>query len=667
MCGILGILRAGNNKEFNIQLTVERMLKTISHRGPDDGGIWVNASQAVALGHRRLSIVDISSAGHQPMLSKCGRFVLSFNGEIYNHRELRAELNKSDPINNNLIWRGTSDTETLLAAIAKWGLEKAINKIIGMFAFALWDQQLSSLYLVRDRIGEKPMYYCQQNGLLFFGSELKAIRTFPGFEPVIDRDALAIFLQKNFIPAPYTIYSNVKKLPAGTFLKIDLKDLAKGVHPSPLAYWKLSEVVAYGQHEGLYKGNITQATSSLDKLLQQVISSQMLADVPVGAFLSGGIDSSLVAAIMQSQSRNPIDTFTIGFNEANYSEAKQAHLIASFLGANHHELIVDPEKAISAIAKMPAIYDEPFADVSQIPTFLLSEFSRRSVKVCLSGDGGDEFFGGYNRYIYGAHLWKKFRYIPINVRTKLVNFIRARALSELEFFGEGLGKVIPSLKEHKMLGNHILKFAEIIEAISPEDLYDRLTSNTNDVASLVNGVDPTKYLPEYNLGKSNFLNVEHFMMNLDANFYLPDNILVKVDRAAMANSLETRMPMLDQRVLEFAWTIPFDMKIRGKSGKVLLRKLLERYIPASLTNRPKSGFSMPIGEWLRGPLKHWAEGLLEESSLLQQGYLNPKMVLEKWGEHIRGERNWSREIWAILMFQQWLQVHESKNFNLGRE
>jgi asparagine synthase (glutamine-hydrolysing) len=651
MCGIAGFFAPGRSQGKVIRDIVCDMVRRLAHRGPDDEGVWSEESSGLALAHRRLAILDLSAAGRQPMTSACGRYVLVFNGEIYNHLAMRQELERTPLWAHG--WRGHSDTETLLTAVATWGLERTLKSAIGMFAFALWDRGEKVLHLARDRIGEKPLYYGLYKGALLFASELKAIRAYPGFHGEVDRDALALFLRHNVIPAPRSIYRGIFKLPPGTLLKVTQENVSKGTLGAPRPYWSMLETAVSGQSK-IFKGSAVEACDELDRLLQQSISGQMLADVPVGAFLSGGIDSSTVAALMQAQSSRPVKTFTIGFHEGDFDEARHASAVAAHLGTEHTELYVNPEQALAVIPRLPKLYDEPFADVSQIPTFLVSELAQRNVKVCLSGDGGDELFGGYNRYTAGARLWRHLGWLPKTVRAGIATGISAARPSAWDACFDRFGSMLPRGWRVRTPGVKLQKIAEMLTASSPEDVYLRLVSHWSNSEQVVIGSELSAGLQQDQLCVSLMPALEHQMMCTDSLTYLPDDILVKVDRAAMGVSLETRVPMLDHRVVEFAWRLPLDMKIHDHEGKWLLRQVLDRYVPRPLIERPKTGFSVPIDSWLRGPLRDWAEELLNPQILKEQGFFAPEPITTKWEEHLDEKRDWSSQLWSVLMFQAWL-------------
>lgn len=653
MCGLVGFLGSGDSlREAPAELG--RMAETIISRGPDDFGAWTDEA-SIGLAHRRLSIVDLSPAGHQPMTSFCGRYVIAFNGEIYNHLDLRAELAKfGTGATAGLPWQGHSDTETLLAAIAAWGIQTTIERCIGMFAFAVWDKNERVLTLGRDRLGEKPMYYGWQGQggatIFLFGSELRALKAHPVFAATIDRDALCLLLRHNYIPAPYSIYQGIRKLEAGCLLTVSL------AQPDPciIRYWSASRVAVAGVSQS-FGGTAAQAVDALEGLLKRAVAQQMAADVPLGAFLSGGVDSSTVVALMQAQSSQRIKTFTIGFNEAGYNEAEHAKAVAAHVGTEHTELYVTPQQALEVIPQLPALYCEPFSDSSQIPTFLVSHLARQQVTVSLSGDAGDELFCGYNRYLMADKLWKKISAVPPFGRR-----IAARGLTYLSPFcwNALLGPVqawLPRPLQNANLGDKLHKSAKVLDAGSIDALYLGLVSHWDDPASVViGGTEPPTLLTGNAPALPGLTDIER-MMALDTLTYLPDDILVKVDRAAMGVSLESRVPFLDHRVVEFAWSLPQSMKLRNGVGKWALREVLYRHVPRTLIERPKMGFGAPIGDWLRGPLRDWAEALLDEARLQREGFFRPAPIRKKWEEHLSGARNWQYHLWDVLMFQSWLE------------
>jgi asparagine synthase (glutamine-hydrolysing) len=639
MCGIAGYFGRGQCSSF-----LKRMAGAIASRGPDDAGFWHDDAE-IGVAHRRLSILDLSPAGHQPMTSISGRYVTAFNGEIYNHLELRREL-------TNTNWRGHSDTETLLAAVEEWGIEAALKKFIGMFAIALWDREARQLTLARDRLGEKPLYYGWQGtgerAVFLYGSELKALKAHPAFAADIDRDALCLLMRHNYIPAPHSIYRGIYKLQPGSFLSVSLAKC----EPVVRNYWSLVDVAVAGNRHG-FTGPPEQAVDELDVLLKSVVRQQMMADVPLGAFLSGGIDSSMIVALMQAQSSRPVKTFTIGFNEAGYNEALHAKAVALHLGTDHAELYVSPQQALDVIPNLPHMYCEPFADSSQIPTFLVSQLARRNVTVSLSGDAGDELFAGYNRYVLAQKLWGKLSRIPRGVRSLAASGIRG--VSPVAW-NKVLGPLLPRLRgalRQANVGDKLHKGAGVLKARTIDELYLGLVSQWEPRGLVIGGNEPATVLRGAPLRLDGLDDVQR-MMALDAVTYLPDDILCKIDRAAMAVSLESRVPFLDQRVVEFAWHIPQSMKMRDGVGKWILRQVLYRYVPKELIERPKMGFGVPIDDWLRGPLRDWAEALLDEGRLRREGYFNPAPIRKKWLEHLSGRRNWQHHIWCLLMFQAWL-------------
>lgn len=645
MCGIAGIL---GDPKVSARL-VGRMARSLVHRGPDDEGVWIDSETGVGLGHRRLAIVDLSAAGHQPMHSPAGRFVLSFNGEIYNHAELRQELIAQG---SEVQWRGHSDTETLLAGFDRWGIKATLQRAAGMFAFAVWDRKERTLTLARDRLGEKPLYYGHANGPgspFLFGSELKALREYPGFEAEVDRDALGLLLRYMAVPAPHSIYRGISKLMPGTLLTLKVG----ADEPEIDTYWSAAKVARDGVAAPFSLG-AEEAADRLEHILDRAIGRQMMADVPLGAFLSGGVDSSTVVAIMQKVSARPVKTFTIGFREDDYNEAVHAKAVARQLGTDHTELYVTPAEAMEVIPKLPAMYDEPFADSSQIPTHLISALAREEVTVALSGDGGDELFGGYNRYVVTADFWDRIASVPLPLRSAAARALQSMPPAAWNRFGSIARGLLPRSLRFARLGEKVHKGAPMLRSNSIEDLYDLMLSQWRDPTEVVIGASEATATPYVDLPALDGLGGAQRMMAQDMIFYLPDDILAKVDRAAMAVSLETRVPLLDPEVVEFAWTLPLDLKIRSGSTKWLLRQVLYRHIPPALIERPKMGFGVPIDSWLRGPLRDWAESLLDERRLEAEGYFRAAPVREAWAAHLRGQSNQTFKLWTVLMFQAWL-------------
>lgn len=654
MCGFCGLLGPTASDPYDI---ARRMSEKIVHRGPNDFGCWANPDVGIALAHRRLSIIDLSPAGRQPMHSLTGRFVIAFNGEIYNHCDLRRQLDSE----RHIIWRGHSDTEVILAAFEVWGVEKTVKRLIGMFAIGLWDSQKRILHLIRDRIGEKPLYYGCVGETLLFASELKCLTVFPEWRSVVDRNALTLYLRHNYIPAPYTIYKGIKKLSPGTILSLSLDTYSRDSHAVP--FWSARQIAEQGLSDP-FTGNEDQAASQLDRLLQDVVRQQMEADVPLGAFLSGGVDSSIIVALMQSQSTRPVKTFTVGFHEDGYNESGYAKEVAGYLKTDHTEIYVTSSDALSVIPMLSNIYDEPFSDSSQIPTFLIAQLTRKHVTVSLSGDAGDELFGGYSRYFWCKDIWQKISWMPVGMRAALARGIHFFSPQFWDRLLQMTSHLFPGDMWQQASGDRLHKLAEMFGAYGPLELYHGLVSHCKTPERIVlNSSEPMTCLTD----AKKWLKTDDFvsqMMYLDLISYLPDDILVKVDRASMNVSLETRIPFLDHRVIDFAWRLPLTMKMRNGQGKWLLRQVLYKYVPKELIERPKTGFSVPIGMWLRGPLREWATALLEEKLLHAEGFFDPYPIRQKWQEHLSGRRNWHYYLWNILMFQAWLERNPS---SLGEE
>ena len=643
MCGIAGLITPSAISHDVLEHMARTMAHQIHHRGPDDCGVWIDSSFGVALAHRRLSILDLSPAGNQPMVSHCGRYVLSFNGEIYNYQELRSLLHSC---NQAPAWHGRSDSEVLLAAISAWGLEETLLQSRGMFAFALWDRVQKCLLLARDRIGEKPLYYGTIGSNFAFASELKALRAL-SVEPLrIDPGAQAQMLQYGYVPTPYSIYKGIFKLQPGTYIRVNLN----GSFSEPVTWWSFSNQIQHQTHKRNLLSD-SEAISGLDFILKASISEQMISDVPLGAMLSGGLDSSLVAAIMQEHSSIPIRTFTIGFSESDYNEANHARAVARHLGTDHTELTVSPSTALDLIPKLPLIYDEPFADASQIPTTLLCQLTQQHVSVSLTGDAGDELFSGYNRYLFTNSLWRSIKLVPPPMRRLLSCALTSASATQWNSFFSSISSIVPSNFVTNNPGDKLHKLAQVLNSNTSDDLYRNLISQWRGPLPLYHQHILPTLLSDSNLWPSLPTFTER-MMAVDTLTYLPDDILVKVDRAAMSTSLETRVPFLDPRVLSFAWSLPINQKIRNGSSKWVLRQLLYKYVPRELVDRPKQGFGVPLEHWLRGPLRDWAEELLAPSALSVDGLIDPQPIRDIWKLHLSGH-NVQYALWNVLMYQAW--------------
>ena len=651
MCGIIGFLGGDFTNDQLSNVILEEMSDQLVNRGPDSAGIWLDSSSKIALGHRRLAVVDLSPAGYQPMTSGSNRYVMTYNGEIYNSNEIRNELIKSRVTVN---WRGHSDTETLLAGFDAWGIRETISRVTGMFAIAVWDKELEQLTLIRDRLGEKPLYYGWQgsgsNKVFLFGSELKALKKHPQFINDIDRGSLALYMRYCYVPAPHSIYKGIMKVEPGSIVTVTLQDSEHTTEK----YWNALDVVRTGT-ESPFEGTVAEATNDLEIALRKTISQQMMADVPLGAFLSGGIDSSAVVALMQAQSSRPIKTFTIGFSEAGYNEAIFAKLVAEHLGTEHTELYVSSQDALNVIPKLPNLYCEPFADSSQIPTFLVSSLARHHVTVSLSGDGGDELFCGYNRYLFADKLWRGLSMTPASFRKLVGTSIKNLPAARWNQVFKLLNRITPRKFNGISWGDKLQKGAGVMASNDLMSLYQQLVSNWQDPSAVVIGQGEHDQIFSTDVQLLSEVGDIQKMMAIDTISYLPDDILVKVDRAAMGVSLETRVPFLDHHIFEFASKIPLAMKLKHGVGKSILRDVLFRYVPKELIERPKMGFGIPMSDWLKGPLKEWAEELLDETRLRSQGFFYPEVVRQMWSDHLMGVHNWQSQLWAVLMFQAWLE------------
>jgi asparagine synthase (glutamine-hydrolysing) len=626
------------------------MADALRHRGPDDAGTWVDAAGGIALGHRRLAIIDLSANGHQPMVSPSGRFVLAYNGELYNFRAMRGELNTL-----GAHFRGHSDTEVLLTALDHWGLGATLPRLNGMFAFSLWDKVTHHLHLVRDRLGEKPLYFGWSGRTLLFGSELKALRAHPAFTAQVDRDALALYLRHNCVPAPYSIYGGVWKLPPATMVTIGDAD-RPGCTPRFRSYWSLRDV-AETSLRSRQPAALPDLVDELEELLSDAVGLRMESDVPLGAFLSGGVDSSTIVALMQRQSSRPVRTFTVGFDDPAFDESPAAGAVARHLGTEHVELRVTPKETLNVVPRLPALYDEPFADSSQVPTVLISELTRQHVTVSLSGDGGDELFGGYNRYVWCPSIWNRVRGVPSPIRRGSAVALRSVSQRTWDSLFALARPALPDRWNVRVPGMKVHKLAEVLPSRDMLGMYRTLSSHWKDPARVVlGGTEPPSTLTD----TGSWPRIEDpvsQMMYLDTVTYLPDDILVKVDRASMSVGLEARVPFLDHRVVEFAWTLPSQVKLQDGSGKWPLRQVLARHVPPALTERPKMGFGLPLGDWLRGPLRGWAEDLLSSDRLASDGFFDPSPIRKLWTQHLSGRGEWPFHLWDILMFQAWLVVN----------
>jgi len=680
MCGITGFFKADLMSLQEAEDVIKSMADSLIHRGPDASNTFVDSRGALFMGHRRLSILDTSKGGLQPMKSKSGNLVIAFNGEIYNHNELRAEL---ETLSSSIKWDSTSDTETLLAAFEEWGVADTLPKLRGMFAIALWDEAAQDFYLIRDRFGEKPLYYGwiagEDESVFSFASELKALRRYPNFSNQVSRKALVQYFSHMYVPCPLSIYSDIYKLEPGCILKISTSPPKDNVNMSPhsisnipltyeslsLSRWYDFKEVVNNASQNLFT-DLDEASSALESELQKVIEMQSISDVPLGAFLSGGVDSSTIVALMQKHNNQPVKTFTIGFEDPDFDESPFANEVAKFLQTDHSELLVTAEDAQSMIPNIPLLYDEPFADYSQIPTYFVCKSAKQSVTVSLSGDAGDELFGGYNRYLMAPVLWKRLSYIPQLFRKIFGRLLLFLPIHFYDYLFRSYCKIFGKEPSFVMFGDKVHKFAKRLGEVNSEDsLFLHLVSEPSAEKLVIftkddSNIDPSmpsEKIPAFlqdplpSHGTTDFASR---MMYKDTLNYLTDDILCKVDRAAMGVSLETRVPFLDHKIVELAWRIPPSLKIRGTEGKFILRNILYKYVPKILIERPKAGFSIPLGEWLKGPLRDWANILLDKSRIEEEGYLDSQHVETIWAQHLNGERDWTFKLWSILMFQAWL-------------
>lgn len=657
MCGFAGFIDVRGVDQAQAEDFTGRVSEVLKHRGPDSFGRWIDAQSGVVLAHRRLSIVDISDAGLQPMESASKRYIICFNGEIYNHKQLRSEIDQEP---HGFHWRGHSDTETLLACIETFGLAKSLKKMDGMFAFCLWDKETRCICLARDRVGEKPLYFGQVGKAWFFSSELKAFHSHPDFLAKIDRHALSAYMKNSCVPGTQSIFEGISKINPGTYVQIN----AQSGQITTNTFWSLNETIQkkYGNLvDENPRQSLNEHLSSLETVLGDAVEKQMQADVPLGAFLSGGVDSSLIVSLMGERSTQKIKTFSVGFEDKDYNEAIYAEKVSKHLNTEHYQMNVSDREAIDVIPSLPHIFDEPFSDSSQIPTYLVSKIAKQNVKVALTGDGGDELFGGYNRYTLGASVWTKFSYLPHPLRQVIAKAFLSVPSHILELVLASFFASLPDKFKHRQMAGKLDKLNKVLCSNSSQDLYHNLTSQWNQPEELVLGIN--SYLPQNISSADNLkdLSVASQMMYWDFHRYLPDDILVKVDRSGMASSLETRMPFLDPKVIDLAWQLPVDMKIKNGQGKVCLKELLYKRVPKKLIERPKMGFGVPIGDWLRGPLRDWAENLLETRRLKSGGFFNVLLVRKKWEDHLSGRADWGHELWSVLMFEAWSNKWLAKN------
>ncbi len=650
MCGIVGGWTLQHFVQLSERLPV--MTKSLTHRGPDAEGHWLDSEAGIAFGHRRLAIIGLGQEGAQPMHSESGRYCLTYNGEIYNHLELRKELIASGKTS----WRGQSDTETLLACFEQFGIEETVKRCVGMFAMAIWDRQLCELILIRDRMGEKPLYYGYIDGCFVFGSELRALIAGSEKKPDFNTDAFALFLRYGYIPQPYSAYQGICKLPTGCLLRLNAQMLRQQQGPIVSAYWNPDDFL---HDKGGQQIDPLEAVSQFEALLEQSVKGQMLSEVPLGAFLSGGIDSSTIVALMQKHSMKPIKTFTIGFGDARFNEAVHAKAVAAHLGTEHTELYVTDQDALAVVPKLADIYDEPFGDSSQIPTYLVSKLARTEVTVSLSGDGGDELFLGYGRYPTLVNYWRLFGAMPQPLRKIVANCLTIVPMKHWDRFFKLAGPILRKTHYAQVNGWRLHRLAGMLAVESPESCYLEMMCHWDPRTPLIKDA----HCLSHELSAQFNQNADGLMRQAalrDIKSYLPDDILVKVDRAAMANSLETRVPLLDHRIAEFALSMPQDIHFRGGQSKWLLRQVLYKHVPKHLIERPKMGFGVPLADWLRGPLRDWAETLLSPQSIAAAGMLEAEPIRELWQRHLNNETDGHYPLWNVLMLLEWIQRQSSR-------
>lgn len=639
MCGIAGVIDTTRSTTADVlAATVTAMADSLRHRGPDGSGLWVDAEDGVALGHRRLAVLDLSDLAAQPMVSPCGRWVLTYNGELYNYADLSRQLEAKGHQ-----FKGHGDTEVLAAALTEWGVRGAVERANAMFAFAAWDRHDRRLYLARDRAGEKPLYYTSCGDRFLFASELHGLRAHPDFQPRIDPDALAQYFRHKYVPAPASIYEGVYKLPAASILSTNLEGTGR---PEVSPYWSVADAMVRGATDPLTLGD-DALVDTVDAALNEAVRLRMAADVPLGAFLSGGIDSSTVVAMMQRNSGYRVRTFTMGSPSADFDESTEAAAVARQLGTRHTSVQVTPGQAMAVVDRLPHVYDEPFGDSSQIPTLLVSEIARRDVTVSLSGDAGDELFAGYHRHQWIPRIWSRARKVPVPVRRAVAGGLRRVPAGQWK----GLSRVVGD--SPRLAANKATKLAELLPLATAPAMYDSVTAHWPDADALVLGDTDSHGTPD----PWPALSLQSQLTFADFRGYLPDDILVKVDRASMSVGLEARVPFLDHHLVELAARIPDDRKVRDGQGKWVLRQVLDRYVPRALVERPKAGFGVPVGEWLRGPLRPWAEELLAPDRLAGEGWLDPALVARRWEEHQDGRRDRTYQLWDVLMFEAWLEAH----------